>query len=81
MTILLDTDVLIDCLRGVPAAGNWLTQSITQPFQVPGIVGMELVAGCRDKAEFQRIQQFLQSFTVVWPEPTEFTQALTPTEN
>lgn len=65
MTALLDTDVLIDCLRGVPAARDWLSRSADQPFQVPGIVAMELVAGGRNQRELQSIQQFLQTFTVV----------------
>jgi len=29
MTVLLDTDVLVDCLRGTPAAQGWLNQVIS----------------------------------------------------
>jgi predicted nucleic acid-binding protein len=43
--------------------------------QVPGIVAMELLVGCRNLADLQRTQQFLNSFTVVWPEAGEFAQA------
>ncbi len=75
MTVLLDTDVLIDCLRGVPAARAWLAQSGGQAFQVPGIVAMELVAGCRNQVDLQRVQQFLNAFTVVWPEAADFAYA------
>ena len=42
--ILLDTDVLIDCLRGLPSADEWLHKSSDQSFAIPGIVAMELVA-------------------------------------
>ncbi len=33
--ILLDTDVLIDCLRGLPAAAVWLRDSANQEFAIP----------------------------------------------
>ncbi len=36
MTVPLDTDVLVDCLRGTPAAQGWLNQAIVESFQVPG---------------------------------------------
>jgi predicted nucleic acid-binding protein len=45
MTALLDTDILIDCLRGLPAAQTWLAGSANQTFEVPGIVAMELIGG------------------------------------
>lgn len=41
--IFLDTDVLIDCLRGLPAADAWLRESADQQFAIPGIVAMELL--------------------------------------
>jgi len=52
--ILLDTDVVVDCLRGLPAADVWLRESADQMFAIPGIVAMELIVGCRDKADLQR---------------------------
>jgi predicted nucleic acid-binding protein len=75
MTALLDTDVLIDCLRGTPNALNWLTHDAATSFQVPGIVAMELLAGCRNQPDIQRVQAFLSAFDVVWPEATEFARA------
>ena len=71
----LDTDVLVDCLRGTASAKAWLQQSPTEPFGVPGVVAMELVVGCRDRVDLQRIRKFLSSFQVVWPEASEFAQA------
>jgi len=75
--IFLDTDVLVECLRGVPAATAWLKKesSASSPFHIPGIVAMELVVGARDKVDLERIQKFLSSFTVIWPEATEFAHA------
>jgi predicted nucleic acid-binding protein len=45
--MLLDTDVLVDFLRGHPPAVAWLT-GYTAPIGVPGLVAMELLQGCRD---------------------------------
>lgn len=72
--ILVDTDVLVDCLRGTDAARQWL-ESSGETLGIPGVVAMELVVGCRNRAELQRLQRFLQTFTVVWPEASEFSQA------
>ena len=57
--MLLDTDILVDCLRGVAAARTWLESAASQTFGIPGIVAMELVVGCRNQAEQQRVQKFL----------------------
>ena len=73
--ILLDTDVLIECLRGTAAARTWLQQATSEPFQVPGVAAMELAMGCRDQADLERIQKFLGTFTIIWPEAAEFAQA------
>ena len=73
--ILLDTDVLIECLRGTAPAHAWLQQATTEPFQVPGVVAMELAMGCRDQADLERIQKFLKTFPIIWPEASEFAEA------
>lgn len=75
MNTLLDTDVLIDCLRGTAAAQEWLARAASETFQVPGVVAMELVVGCQNQADLQRVRKFLSSFDVVWPEATEFARA------
>jgi predicted nucleic acid-binding protein len=73
--ILLDTDVLIDCLRGLPSADTWLRESPDLVFAVPGIAAMELIVGCRDKADLQHTQAFIRHFDVVWPEAPEIKKA------
>lgn len=75
MITFLDTDVLIDCLRGTSSAQEWLTRAASEAFQVPGIVAMELVMGCQNQADLQRTRTFLSSFDIVWPDATEFAQA------
>ena len=75
MTVFLDTDVLIDCLRGTSYAQQWLENHAASTFFVPGVVAMELVMGCRNQAELRRIEQFLANFPLLWPQATEFVQA------
>jgi hypothetical protein len=72
---LVDTDVLVDCVRGTVAAQEWLKQQAEQPSAVPAVAAMELVMGCRDRADLERIQRFLATFEVVWPEGSEFAAA------
>jgi predicted nucleic acid-binding protein len=73
--ILVDTDVLVDCLRGVVEARTWLEGETSEALGIPGVVAMELIVGCRNQTELQRIQKFLGTFDVVWPEPLEFARA------
>ena len=71
MTARLDTDVLVDYLRGAAAAKTWLQGAGSEQFQVPGVVAMELVNGCRDAAELRRLTTFLDQFTLTWPDASE----------
>jgi predicted nucleic acid-binding protein len=64
--MLLDTDVMIDFLRGHAPAVAWLT-SYALPIGIPGLVAMELLQGCRDRAEQQRVERELARFAVHWP--------------
>jgi len=63
---LTDTDILIDATRGVEDAVAFLTaQQVGAGVHVSIISAMELVAGCRNKVELARVQQFLQQVTVL----------------
>jgi hypothetical protein len=73
--ILLDTDVLVDCLRGTLPAQAWLKQQARESFAVPAVAAMELVMGCHDRADLDRIRRFLATFEVIWPEASEFAAA------
>jgi predicted nucleic acid-binding protein len=75
MTLCLDTDVLVDCLRGVPQARAWLESQAHQAFIVPGIVAMELVAGCQNQIDLKRAQEFLRAFDLVWSDANDFARA------
>ncbi|MBL8178456.1 MAG: type II toxin-antitoxin system VapC family toxin [Bryobacterales bacterium] len=73
--LLLDTDILIDCLRGVPAARKWLESAAVESFGIPGIVAMELLVGCRNQSEQQHIKKFVTAFPLLWPDASEFARA------
>ena len=64
--MLLDTDVMVDFLRGYAPAVTWLT-NYTLPIGLPGIVAMELLQGCPNLAEQQRVEKQLARFTLYWP--------------
>jgi predicted nucleic acid-binding protein len=36
---------------------------------------MELLIGCRNRAEIQHLQRFLDTFSIVWPDASEFARA------
>jgi tRNA(fMet)-specific endonuclease VapC len=73
--ILVDTDVLVDCLRGTAPAKRWLESTAAETLGIPGIAAMELLIGCRNRAELQHLQKFLSTFSMVWPDASEFAEA------
>jgi len=70
--ILIDTDVLVECLRGSAAAKTWLGSLSKDAFGIPGVAAMELLIGCRNQTDLQQVQKFLGSFKVTWPDASEF---------
>ena len=75
--ILLDSDVLIDLLRKYPPAVDWFDAlHEDEELVVPGYVVMELIQGCRNKTEQDRVHSELAAFGVVWPSPTDCNLAL-----
>jgi len=65
--LLLDTDIMIDVLRRYPPALAWLTSLGTAQLALPGYVVMELIQGCRNKAEQDQLERALTAFQIVWP--------------
>ena len=75
--ILLDSDVLIDLLRKYPPAVEWFdTLHEDEELVVSGYVVMELIQGCRNKAEQDRVRHELAACGVVWLSPTDCDRAL-----
>ncbi len=74
--VLVDTDVVVDCLRGTAPSREWLQRTSTEALGLPGVVAMELLIGCRNRAEIQHLQRFLDTFSIVWPDASEFAQRM-----
>jgi len=74
--ILLDSDVLVDLLRKYPPAVAWFDAlHEDEELVVSGYVVMELIQGCRNKAEQDRVQRTLATYGVVWLSPLDCDQA------
>ena len=56
--ILVDTDVVIDLLRNVPQAAQWFSALGDEVIVLPGYVVMELVQGCRSRAELETVDGY-----------------------
>ena len=65
--ILVDTDVLIDFLRGYPEAVIWFESLGDTPILLCGLSALELLDGCRNRQEADRLLQLLTPYRIVWP--------------
>lgn len=73
MTILVDSDVLIWFTRGHPGAEIQLRSIM--PWYISAVTYMELVQGCRNKAELERLKKGLtQRSTEILPLTPAITQ-------
>ncbi len=63
-SLLIDTDVLIDYLRGLPAAVDYL-ESLDEPLLISSMTVAELYAGVREGEERQVLDLFVHAFEVV----------------
>ncbi|MBS4028117.1 MAG: PIN domain-containing protein [Ignavibacteriales bacterium] len=63
--ILLDTDIVVDILRKYPPALIWL-QEINDEIMLPGFSLLELINGCNNKEEQQKVEKTLKNIHVVW---------------
>ena len=74
--VLLDTDVMIDILRGYPPALAWLRSLNDDVIALPGFVLMELIQGCKTKKEQQSISTELDSYKILWPSHSDCNDAV-----
>jgi predicted nucleic acid-binding protein len=74
--ILLDTEVVVDVLRGHATAVAWLQGLGPTLLGLPGLVVMELLQGCQNKNEQQRVEQFCRPHTLHWPTDADCQRAL-----
>ena len=64
--ILIDTDILIDVLRGIDTAINRLqNESKTALLSISVVTEMELMVGCRNKSEQQKLTVFLNNYGIL----------------
>lgn len=68
MNYLIDTDVLIDWLRGKKSAARFFRET-KGVFYYSSITKKELLAGCRDTSEIAQIQSFLRAMRIVRIDP------------
>ncbi|HUT56169.1 MAG TPA: PIN domain-containing protein [bacterium] len=73
----LDSDVMVDLLRRHPPAVAWM-QSLPadEPLGLPGFVALELIAGCRNKAELHELRRLLERHEIYWPREDDLDRAL-----
>jgi len=74
--ILVDTDVMVDLLREYLPAVAWLDSIGEEEIILPGFVVMELVQGCRNKAEQEKVKKELGVYSIAWPSPEMCDEAL-----
>jgi len=72
---VLDTDILIDLLRGYSPASAWFT-SLNDLSVISGYTVFELLAGCDDALAVRRLQRWLRPFHIYWPTATDCDRAL-----
>ncbi len=65
--LILDSDVMIDILRQSPPAIGWLESLGEEEIILPGFVVMELIQGCDNKAEQEKVNRALTTLEVVCP--------------
>lgn len=75
--ILLDSDVMVDLLRQYPPAVAWFdTLDEDEEIALPGYVVMELIQGCRNKEEQERLWRAVMPYGVVWLMPADCDRVL-----
>jgi predicted nucleic acid-binding protein len=67
--LLLDSDIVIDVLRKHPPAIAWLESVEQEELALSGFVLMELIQGCRNRGEQQRLERVVGEYALVWPTP------------
>lgn len=72
----VDTDIMVDVLRGYPPALAWLRSLGKEEIGLCGIVVMELLQGCTNQQEVLALEKFLTNYTVYWPTSADCYRAL-----
>lgn len=63
---MVDTDILIDASREIQVAVDRLQLEVENSFLAVSIITqMELIIGCRNKNELQKLERFLQHYSII----------------
>lgn len=73
--ILVDTDVMIDIMRGHGPAVTWLGSLGAEEVGIPGLVAMELLQGCRNREEQNQLERLLRPHQRYWPSQADCDRA------
>lgn len=66
--ILVDSDVMIDILRQYKPALDWLKMLNNEEIGIPGLVAMELIQGCRNRATFNtKHYRIIKNLQIIQP--------------
>lgn len=74
--LILDSDVMIDILREYQPAIGWLKSLGDEEIALPGFVVMELLQGCDNKIEQEKVNNVLTTLEIVWTTSTTCNGAL-----
>lgn len=77
MIRLLDTDVFVDIVRLHQPAVTWFSSlDDDEPIGVPGPVALELIEGCKNRQETNRIMRLVNRYPIYWPSSIDADRAL-----
>jgi len=74
--LLLDTDVLVEILRGRPEAASWLETQGSRLVGLPVLVCMEILQGARNRREQRQIVELIRRYAWIHLERPDSEQAL-----
>jgi predicted nucleic acid-binding protein len=72
---VLDTDILIDVLRGHKPAVTWISHLREVP-SIPGFVVMELIQNTQNKKEINQVFKLIAPLPIIWLTESDCTKAL-----
>jgi predicted nucleic acid-binding protein len=64
---LLDTDIIVDVMRGHVPAIQWLVSQSDRDIGIPGLVFMEVINGWRNRREIRFLRRHLSPYNLYWP--------------
>ncbi len=77
---LIDTNIVIDMLRGYEPAITWMQNNKGSAFALPSLVRMEVVLGTRNKIEQENAIKLLALYPVVYSTVVDSQWAMTEFE-